>query len=228
MQAVILAGGLGTRLRPITNSIPKVMVEVNGRPFLQHQMEYLKGFGVDNFLILAAYLGNKIQDYFSNGSTFGLHIEYSFEKEPMGTGGALKNARTKLEDSFILLNGDTLLQIDYKAFIDYFLSINVMGLVVAYTNRSTTFQNNIAVDFKNIVTNYNKKDAAGMTQVDAGVYMFKRDATDLMLEGRVCSLEEEIFPILIARRELVAYPSNQRFYDMGSFEGLEVLSKVLK
>lgn len=228
MQAVILAGGLGTRLRPITNSIPKVMVKVNGKPFLQHQIEYLKEFGVDNLLILAAYLGDKIQDYFGDGSTFGLRVEYSFEKEPMGTGGAIKNAKGKLEDSFMLLNGDTLLQINYKALIDYFLSENVIGLVVTYTNRSATFQNNVAVDFKNVVTNYNKKDPTGMTQVDAGVYVFKRDTTDLIPEGRVCSLEEEIFPMLITRRELIAYPNDQCFYDMGSFEGLEALAKVLK
>lgn len=228
MQAVILAGGLGTRLRPITNSIPKVMVLVNGKPFLQHQMEYLKRFGLNNFLIFAAYLGEKIQDYFGDGTRYGLNIEYSFEKEPMGTAGALKNAERKLEDTFLLLNGDTLMPIDYESLIRYFSSRKATGLMVAYSNLDRSFRNNATIDSTNTVTNYSKKDLSGMTHVDAGVYMFRREVTNLIPANRGCSLEQEIFPLLIARRELIAYPSDQRFYDMGSFEGLDVLKEVLR
>ncbi len=92
MQVVILAGGEGTRLRPLTHKVPKPMVKVSGKPFLQYQLELIKSYGLTDVLILAAYLGNQIEDYFGNGSDLAMNIKYSYEDTPMGTGGALKNA----------------------------------------------------------------------------------------------------------------------------------------
>src|SRR5260370_9474138 len=132
MQAVILAGGLGRRMRPITETIPKPMIMVARKPFLQHQLELLSDAGIERALLLVAYLGEQIQEYFGDGAKFGCHISYSFEPTLLGTGGALKNAEAQLQDYFVLVNGDTYLGIDYRALGKEFVAANCSALIVAY------------------------------------------------------------------------------------------------
>ena len=228
MKAVILAGGKGTRLRPLTYQIPKPLVPVHGKPFLQYQLELIKSFGIREALILVSYLGHKIEEYFGDGSKLGLKIEYSYEESQLGTGGALKNAGDKLAEHFLLLNGDTLLAIDYAKFIVYFHRSNKIGSVVVYDNSVKVASNNIAVDESNFVIKYDKKSSREMTHVDAGAMVFKREILNYIPEGRVCSLEEEIFHELIEKRELIAFVTNQSFYDMGNFNGLEAIKGVLR
>ncbi len=119
-QAVILAGGLGTRMRPITETIPKPMIMVAGKPFLQHQLGLMSRAGIEEALLLVAYLGEQIQEYFGDGAKFGCKVSYSFEPSPLGTGGALKNAEAQLQDQFVVVNGDTYLAIDYCALVKEF------------------------------------------------------------------------------------------------------------
>src|SRR5437879_6496433 len=111
-QAVILAGGLGTRMRPLTEQVPKPMLPVNGKPFLEHQIRLLESRGFLRVLLLVGYLGEQIEEYFALDS----HIDYSYESSPLGTGGALKNAAAKLDSKFVVLNGDTYLDVDYGKF----------------------------------------------------------------------------------------------------------------
>jgi len=122
MQAVILAGGLGTRLEPLTKQTPKVMVFVNDRPFLQHLLELLKRQGIDDVILCIGYLREQIKDFLQNGERLEIRIRYSEENERLlGTGGALKQAQNLLDDHFFVINGDTYLPIDYteieRAFI---------------------------------------------------------------------------------------------------------------
>jgi len=228
MQAVILAGGKGTRLRPLTYQIPKPMVPIHGKPLLQHQLELIKSFGIDKVLLLVSYLGNQIEEYFGDGSRLGLKIEYSYEESPLGTGGALKNAEDKLATEFLLLNGDTFLPIDYRKLINYFNQHNKIGVIVVYNNSEKVAPNNIAIRDSDLVLGYNKKDAEGMTHVDAGAMVFKKEVLNLIPKGHMCSLEEEIFHKLIKERQLLAFPTGQRFYDMGNLEGLTVIEEILR
>ena len=177
-------------------------------------------------LILVSYLGEQIEKYFGDGSNLGLNINYSYEKNPLGTGGALKNAKTKLQNEFLLMNGDTFLPIDYFELISYFQKYKKIGVITAYDNTSKIVHDNIAIDKSTFIINYSKKNPAGMSFVDAGLMVFRKDVLDLIPDNQVCSLEEEIFPKLIALKELLAFPTSQRFYDMGSFSGLEVISEV--
>ena len=103
MQVVILAGGLGIRLRLLTQSLPKPMVLIKGKPFLEYQLEMLKKNGFEDFILCTGYLGEKIEEYFDNGEKMGIHIKYSKENTPLGTGGALKNAQKLLENEFVLI-----------------------------------------------------------------------------------------------------------------------------
>lgn len=228
IQAVILSGGKGTRLRPISYMMPKPMVVINGKPFLHHQLDFIKRFGINEVLLLVGYLGEQIKDYFGSGRKFGLKINYAFEESPLGTGGAIKNANNKLAAEFLLLNGDTFLPIDYRIFIDYFRRHRKMGAIVVYDNYEKVAPNNITVGDANLVISYSKKVSQEMTHVDAGAIVLKKDILTLIPENSVCSLEEEIFCKLIKKKELVAFITSQRFYDMGSFEGLEVIRGVLK
>jgi NDP-sugar pyrophosphorylase family protein len=228
MQAVILAGGKGSRLRPLTNRIPKPMVPVHGKPFLQHQLELIKPFGINEVLFLVSYLGDQIEDYFGDGSSFGLKIKYSYEECPLGTGGALKKAEDKLSDEFLLLNGDTFFPIDYDKLVEYFSHSDKIGVITIYNNSDKVASNNTAIGVSNLVVNYNKKDSKGMTHVDAGVQVFKRELLNYIPEGQIYSLEEKVFCELIKRKELMAFVSNQRFYDMGSFKELEIIKGILR
>ena len=228
MQAVVLAGGKGTRLRPLTYQIPKSMIPIHHRPFLEHLLELIKPFGINRVLLLTGYLGEQIEKHFGDGSKFGLKIEYSYEQTLLGTGGALKNARDKLAEEFLLLNGDTLLPIDYRGLIESFHRYNKIGTVAVFSDPKRIIANNIAVGQSNLVIDYNKKDSVGMTHVDAGVMVFKKNVLDMIPEARVCSLEKEVFHKLIGMKQLSVLPINQRFYDMGSLEGLRLLEEVLR
>lgn len=228
MQTVILAGGKGTRLRPLTYKTPKPMILLNGKPFLQYQLELVRAFGLSEALLLVGYLGDKIQQYFGNGARFGMSIMYSYEISPLGTAGALMNAKDKLAEEFLLLNGDTFLDINYERLIAYFYQCNKLGVIAAYKTQEKTAGCNIDIDGSNMAVRYNKKDSRGMDYVDAGAGVYKKDMLNLIPENSVCSLEEEIFPKLVQKKELMAFVTNKRFYDIGSLENLKAIMGILK
>jgi NDP-sugar pyrophosphorylase family protein len=226
-QAAILAGGLGTRMRPLTESIPKPMLPVRGKPFLHHQLELLRSFGIRRVVLLVAYLGEQIEKHFGDGAALGLHLTYSHEPAPLGTGGALKNAEALLDEEFLLLNGDTYLAIDYAALGNAFRASKAMAMIVAYENSDARVPSNLALSLDRSVAAYRKRDPRGLTHVDAGVIALRREVLNEIPAGRACSLEEEIFPRLIERGQMKAWVTKEPFYDMGSPAGLEALAARL-
>jgi len=229
MQTVILAGGLGTRLRPLTHQIPKVMVSIKGKPFLEYILELLKRNNLKKIVLCVGYLGEKIENYFGNGKEWGIDIKYSFEKEKglLGTGGALKNAESFLENEFIVLYGDTFLNINYQDLISYFYKQDKLGVMVAFTNQPKTMLNNIEVNNKNEIINYDKRKEEKANCIDAGVLVFKKDILNLSSAKDKFSLEEEVYPVLIQKREFIIYPTSQKFYDIGTFERLKNFYQML-
>jgi mannose-1-phosphate guanylyltransferase len=227
IQAAILAGGLGKRMRPLTESMPKPMIEVRGKPFLHHQFELLRSFDIRRIVLLVAYLGDQIERHFGDGSTLGLHLSYSHEPEPLGTGGALKNAAATLDEEFLLLNGDTYLAIDYAALAKTFRASGALAMIVAYENTDARVPSNLALSADGGVAVYRKRDPSGLTHVDAGVIALRRGVLAEIPAGCKCSLEEEIFPKLIERGQMEAWVTTEPFYDMGSPAGLEALAKRL-
>jgi NDP-sugar pyrophosphorylase family protein len=119
MKAVILAGGKGTRLRPLTFEKPKPLLFVRGRPILEHVINYLKGHGITDLIITIEYMGDKIRKYFGDGKRFGVNIQYSEEKKPLGTAGCLTLIKDKLNETFILMGGDNLTKLDLRKFIRF-------------------------------------------------------------------------------------------------------------
>lgn len=227
LQVAILAGGLGTRLRPLTETIPKPLVAVCGKPFLQHQLELVRENGMSRVLLLVSYLGEKIEQRFGDGASLGLEVTYSYEPAPLGTGGALKHAAGKLEEEFLVLNGDTFLPIDYATMASDFRRHKSAALIVAYDNCVPQTASNLAVAADGLVTAYRKRDPRGLTHIDAGAIILRREVLDAIPPGRVCSLEEEVFPHLIEQERMRAWVTREPFFDMGTSAGLEALARRL-
>jgi NDP-sugar pyrophosphorylase family protein len=227
MQAVILAGGLGTRLLPLTEVIPKPMVQVGGVPYLRHQLQLLASQDIRDIVLLTGYLGEQIEDYFSDGASMGLRISYSREQSPLGTGGALRQAREMLQDSFLLIYGDSYLPIRYADALERLDSSGAEGVVVVYDNRlaDTSVKNNIELDDSGYVSRYEKDSPDRLSFVEAGVLAFRRSIIDWLPEG-IVSLEKEIFPRLIAARKLAALVTAERFYDIGTPDRLVAIEAL--
>ena len=230
MQAVILAGGLGTRLWPVTKEIPKPMVPVAGVPYLEHQLRLLRDQSITDIVLLTGYLGDQIEEYFGTGRSIGLTLRYSREESPLGTGGALRQAAGFLADTFLVIYGDSYLPMQYRTALEALGSSRARGLLVVYDNRlgDTSVNSNVAIDDGYSVIRYAKDstDRSQLDYVEAGVSAFRRSVLDLIpTEGKV-SLEEEVFPELIAQRELIALPTNQRFYDIGTPDRLKVIENL--
>ncbi|MBU1863848.1 MAG: NTP transferase domain-containing protein [Candidatus Omnitrophica bacterium] len=227
IQVVMLAGGRGERLMPATNDVCKPMVLVKDKPFLEYLVRYLYSLSFTHILFLVGYLGEQIEHYFGNGERFGVTIQYSYEQNPLGTGGALKNAEDRLDPEFLLLNADTYLPIDYYKVIEVFNTRGTTGLIVACTNDDVRAVNNMSVVQSGIVSAYNKKNHEVMTHVDAGVIVLKKEILRLIPEKKMVSLEEEIYPQLIRQQQLAAYITHERFYDMGTMKGLTIVTEIL-
>ncbi len=231
MQAVILAGGLGTRLRPLTKTVPKPMVPVGGTPYLEYQLRLLKQQSITEIVVLTGYLGEQIEDHFRDGSAFGINIQYSREQTPLGTGGALKQATSLLAESFLVIYGDSYLPIRYGDVLQMLDSSTASGVVTVYDNgqEDTGVTNNIAIDDAGFVTKYVKDEPndPDLRYVEAGVLALTSKLIDEIPVGKV-SLEQEIFPRLIADRRLLGFVTSQRFYDIGTPERLARIAHLFQ
>ncbi len=227
MQVVILAGGLATRLRPLTEKIPKSMIRINEKPFLEYQIELLKKNNLTDILLCAGYLGGQIKDYFGDGEKFGVRLEYSEEKEELlGTGGALKKTESLLEDEFFVMYGDSYLILDYQEIADYFRKFNRLGLMVVYKNYNKFDKSNVVVK-NGFVKVYNKRDSSPeMVYIDEGISILKKEILSDFPPHTSFSLDR-IFQRLISKKELLAFETKQRFYEIGSPQGLSDFKKLI-
>lgn len=231
MQAVILAGGLGSRLQPLTRETPKPMVRAGGRPFLEYILRLLRKQGFRRVLVLTGYLGALVEEFFRDGRDWDLDIEYSRESRPLGTGGALRNALPRLDAEFLLLYGDSYLPIEYRVVVDCFRSAGTDGLVVIYDNTrgDTGVLNNIAIDESGHVVRYDKaRSGPGLDYVEAGALCLRRKVIQTLPPDTVISLEQKVLPQLIANRQLRCCITRQRFYDIGTPARLGEFEAVIR
>ena len=229
MQAVILAGGLGTRLWPLTKTVPKPMVPVAGVPYLEHQVRLLQNQHITDLVILNGVLGEQIEEHFGDGTRFAVSIRYSREPQLLGTGGALREASPLLADTFVLIYGDSYLPIEYRAVLDRLVDRRVLGVMVVYDNRlgDTSVKSNVDVGPDGLAMIYEKDSRNSLAYVEAGVLAFRKSCLDLIPKSGATSLENEIFPLLIKQRQLATYVTAQRFYDIGTPERLKAIEHFL-
>jgi NDP-sugar pyrophosphorylase family protein len=227
LPVAILAGGMATRLRPITEKIPKLLVEVAGEPFFSHQIRLLRAAGLTRLVLCVGYLGEKIVELYGDGAKWGVKIEYAFDgPKLLGTGGALIAALPQLGDAFYVLYGDSYLPVDYRAVGDFFLRSGQLGLMTVYENQGRYDTSNVWFEGGAIKVYDKKNKVPQMHHIDYGLGVFRAAAFDGFPRDAVVDLAE-VQKSLVARQQLAGYEMQQRFYEIGSHEGLRELDELL-
>lgn len=227
-QAVILAGGKGTRLKPITDSLPKPMVEFHGKPFLQYLIEQLRDVGVDRIVLLLGYLHEQIGDYFGDGRSLGVTIDYSVTAPEDDTGVRIRSAASKLDACFLLMYCDNYWPIVPQAMWNRFEKANVLAQITVYSNMDSFSKDNVRVDSDGMVVCYDKKrESPDLHGVEMGFAILRREVVDLIPPGNV-NFEGSVYPQLVQRRQLSAFVTGHRYYSIGSHERLKATEAFLK
>jgi NDP-sugar pyrophosphorylase family protein len=225
---VILAGGLATRLRPLTEKLPKSLIEVAGRPFLEHQLALLRKNGVSEIFVCVGYRGEMIEQLFGDGKQFGVEITYSYDGEKLlGTGGAIKKLLPKLPNDFFVLYGDSYLPIDYQAVVAHFRTSAKPALMTVFHNEDAWDRSNVWFE-SGTVRRYSKTESLSqMRYIDYGLTICSRPIFENYPTNEPFDLAI-VFEELSQRGELAGYEVYQRFYEIGSPQGLEELDRLLR
>ncbi len=227
LPVAILAGGLATRLRPVTEKIPKSLMEVNGEPFLAHQLRLLKRNGIRRATLCVGYLGERIEAYAGDGSGFGIELSYSHDGPRLrGTAGAIANALPFLGESFFVLYGDSYLPCDYAAVQRAFESGGKPALMTVFDNRDRWDASNVQFENGRIIAYSKKVRTPAMHYIDYGLGVFHRSAFDAVPREGAYDLAD-LYAALLSRGDLAGYEVKERFYETGSFAGIRELEEYL-
>ncbi len=220
--AVILAGGKGTRLKPLTDTIPKPLIEVHGKPVVEHLLDLLKKYGVEEVCFCVGHLKEKVIGYFGDGRQSGLKIKYIEEDNPLGTAGPLRKARKFLKESFIVSNADELKNIEIDKMFDLHKKSGAW-CTVALTRADDPSQYGVAVLKDDKILRFiekPKKGGAPSNLINSGFYIMEPEVLDIIPEG-FSMLEKDVFPKLAAEGKLAGFPFSGQWFDTGTFERLE-------
>jgi NDP-sugar pyrophosphorylase family protein len=232
LTVAILAGGLATRLRPITETVPKSLIEVNGEPFIVHQLRLLKCNGVRRIVLCVGHLGELVQRAVSDGSALGLQIDYSFDGPVLlGTAGAIRNALPKLGDSFFVMYGDSYLPCDYAAIARNFEAFSsrsrgVLGMMSVFRNEGKWDTSNVEFEAGKILAYSKTNRTPRMHYIDYGLGVFRAEAFQDLAGGKASDLTE-LYAKLLQRNQLAAFEVRERFYEIGSPAGLQETAEFL-
>jgi len=230
LSVAILAGGLATRLRPLTENLPKSMVMVADRPFIQHQIELLKSCGLQRFVLCVGYKGEMIESFLGDGSQLGVDIRYSYDGDrQLGTGGAIKKALKQLEGEFFVLYGDSYLPINYEKMANSFVNGgNYQGMMSIYHNSNQRERSNVRL-MNDPEIYYDKHSACEdneMEFIDYGVSILKKSAFDSISINTEFDLAT-LYNQLSKQRLLIGWEVHEPYYEIGSFAGIAELSNFL-
>jgi NDP-sugar pyrophosphorylase family protein len=222
MQAVVLVGGEGTRLRPLTLLTPKPMVPVMNMPFLERTLRRLKAAGIDDVILPAGYLPEAITAYFGDGSSLGMRVRYVIEETPLGTAGALKNLESMIEGPFFVLNGDVLTSLDLTAMAAAHRARGGIGMLHLIRVEDPSAFGCVVHDDAGRISSFvekPKREEAPTNEINAGTYLFEREILDYIPAGRNVSIERETFPAVIAADQgLYSFTTDDYWIDLGKPE----------
>ena len=222
LPIAILAGGLATRLRPATEKIPKALIDINGEPFIAHQLRLLQAAGAERVVICIGHLGDSIREFVGDGRRFGLKAEYSPDgPELRGTAGAIRNALPQLGEEFFVLYGDSYLPCDYQAVERAYLGSGQQGLMTVFRNLNQWEKSNVEFVEGRIVQYEKRLATPRMEYVDYGLSIFQQSA--LATCGVPATDLATVFQELIAGRKLAGFEVKDRFYEVGSWNGIQTL-----
>lgn len=222
MKVVIMAGGKGTRISSVASDIPKPMILIEGKPVLEHEIECLRKQGFTDIILTVSHLGNIIMDYFQDGSKFGVHIDYYFEKEPLGNAGALFQIKDKLSDDFLLLNADAMFDVDFNRFVAFHKSHK--GWVSLFTH-----PNNHPYDSGLIISNSKHQVEKWLAKederpdyykncVNAGLHVINKEILNQIIETKKVDLDRQLLKPLAGTGQMYCYDSPEYVRDMGTPE----------
>jgi NDP-sugar pyrophosphorylase family protein len=232
-RVAILAGGLATRLRPVTATIPKALIEIAGKPFICHQLDYLRDQGITSVVMCIGFLGELIEALVGDGSAWGLKVTYSLDGPLLlGTGGSLKKALPLLGENFFVLYGDSYLPIDFLSVQNAYIKSKKSSLMTILKNKDQWDKSNVQFDGNNILE-YNKDHTREeMTYIDYGLGILRASVLMQYSEKKPFDLSK-VYNQLSLNEQLAGYEVFERFYEIGSHQGIEdtnsyLLKKIAK
>lgn len=229
MQAVILAGGLGSMIRPVLINTPKAMITVHDFPFLAYLLAHLKKNGIKNVVLAVGYLSYVIKNYFGNGERFGMSLIYSENHLPMGTGGAIKLAEPYLEERFFVINGDTYIREDYSKILKFHLLKKANVTIVVSSAKKGSVGGKVLIGKEGLVKSFTEGRAyRNSSWVNAGIYIFEKEILSAVPKKIRLSLEKEIFPKVVSKSVVYAFVSKHRLLEIGTPEGYLKVVKFVK
>lgn len=229
MRAIILAGGEGTRLRPLTYNLPKALIPVQGKTLTEHVIDVLKKLDIDEVILSIGYMADKVKDYFGDGSKFNLKIAYAVEKEPMGTAGPLI-LLPKINETFIMVNGDNLFNLDFKKMLELHKK-NKATATIALTKVEDVSHYGVArLEGEKILEFIEKpkKEEAPSNYINSGYYILEPEVFDIVKGKDFAMMEKDIFPKLAKEGKLFGYKDDSQWFDTGTLENYEKVKKEWK
>lgn len=228
----LLTGGLATRMYPLTKAIPKAMIDIDGRPFIWHQLELLKQKGIKQVVVCAGYLGEQIQCYLRDGFDLGIEIKYSFDGSSLlGTGGALKKAVdlfvSNEESIFWVMYGDSYLDIDFNPILDKFLLHNKLGMMTVMENNDQWDKSNIHYQDNEIIEYTKNANNPRMKHIDYGLALLRKHSFNDIKGYKNFDLSS-LYSNLISQHQMLGFEVEKRFFEIGSFSGLEETKKYIR
>ncbi len=213
MKAIILAGGEGTRLRPLTDETPKPLLPIKGKPIIEHAINNFRKHGIKDIILSIGYKADKIKEYFGNGSKLGVNISYCIETSPLGTGGAIKEASKGIKETFIAINGDNLSDADWTKILDFHNKNNGKITLGLFPVEDVTKFGIAKLDGDKLIKFIEKpkKEEAPSNLNNAGLYVFEPEALDILPEGK-SSIERDCFEKLAEKGEIYAIKHNGQWF----------------
>ena len=228
IPAALLAGGLATRLRPITETIPKALVEVASKPFIDHQLELLRRNGIRRIVLCLGYLGEQVEAHLGDGSRFGMELRYSYDGDKlMGTAGALRRAAHLLDDFFWVMYGDSYMDIDYRAALDDFARRDAAGMMTVLRNNNRWDRSNVVFRDGKLLRYDKRQQTPDMQYIDYGVAILRREVLDGIPADRPSDLAD-LYSKLVADGRMAAHEVTNRFYEIGTPASLEEARRYLE
>jgi NDP-sugar pyrophosphorylase family protein len=220
IPAVVLAGGYATRMRPITETIPKALIEVAGKPFIDHQLALLQRNGIRHVVLCLGYLGEQVQSHLGDGFAYGLTISYSYDgARLLGTGGALRRAAHLLGEACWVLYGDSYLEIDYRAVMEQFASSVALGLMTILRNENRWDRSNVIFRDGQLICYDKSQLVPEMEYIDYGASLLRREAWMRIPPNETIDLSD-LYHTLVEEGQMVGHVVTRRFYEIGSPAGL--------
>jgi len=225
MKAVILAGGLGTRLLPYTKTIPKPMLLLGKKPILEYVIKWIKKNGVKEIVLCVSYKGKKIEDYFKNGEKFDVKIEYAKSKKPLSTAGQLKTAEKFIDDTFVCTYGDTISDFNLKRMIREHKRKKVLATMSLYNYKYTLRYGVINTKKHGLISSWNEKPMFN-AKINMGSYIFEPEIFSFIPKNKQYGMDDAIKKAIIKKKQINSFISKNEFIDVGTKEIYEKMNLI--